>query len=1119
MAKIDLNVAQKTVPMIYAYTTPEIKRHNGWTKIGYTEQDVDKRINQQTHTSDTIWHKEWQGLAAYDDGTGRSFKDTDFHAYLRKKNYKQDNDKNNEWFEISGVESKSEFYDFRSSGGILEQGSESAIKYTLRDEQSEAVTKALNYFNAHKGGAFLWNAKPRFGKTLAAYELCKKLNAEKILIVTNRPAIANSWYDDYVRFLGLGSGYLFVSDASQIKGKSFVISRSDYESKVAHLDEGEFGGCIEFVSLQDLKGSKYLGGEFDKLREVTELWWDLLIIDEAHEGADTYKADVAFDHIKRKATLHLSGTPFKILASDTFPEEAIYNWTYADEQKRKSEYVPQKGSDNPYAKLPQLNMYTYKMSDIVKEKVQEGSKIGDENVDYAFDLNEFFETDEEGRFVHNEDINRFLNALTTNEKFPFSTDELRSELKHTVWLLNRVDSAKALVRKLKNHDIFKNYEIILAAGDGKLDDDETFDKEAKNAYDRVTKAIKEHDKTITLTVGQLTTGITIPEWTAILMLSSIQSPALYMQAAFRTQNPCLFSNGKEFFRKRNSYIFDFDPARTLILFEKFANDLSEDTANGKGDTDTRKKHVKELLNFFPVLGEDEDGEMILLDENKVLSIPRRIKSKEVVRRGFISNFLFQNISNVFAAGQAVMDIINSMQVSKEDPKKTSTEEVSLEGYNDEEISNELVIGLSKEIFGEKIYETVTTSTRDIIHDIKPEGWEDKGGEFDELAKNLTSSFNENVTKAVLDTASQRYGEEMRSPVKNSLEKRISADASKQINKVISNLKIEQSTLEADKEKELDSATTKEETNEIKERYEIKHKEAIENFKRSMDKSLEDMAKQAEATVVKTVETDKKETKKKGIEDSIRNHLRGFAMTIPSFLMAYGSDEKEINLASFDSIVPADVFKDVTSITIDEFCFLRDGGDYKDPETGESRHFDGHLFDRVVFDDSIKEFLALKKSLANYFDEKNKEDIFDYIPPQKTNQIFTPKKVVCDMVSMLEKENPSCFDNPESTFADLYMKSGMYIAEIVKRLYQSPKIKELYPDNNERLNHIFAKQVYACAPTEIIYRIALAYILGFADDIEIKKYNIKLCDTLECAKEGTLDKKLEELFPELKKAGE
>ena len=124
-----------------------------------------------------------------------------------------------------------------------------------------------------------------------------------------------------------------------------------------------------------------------------------------------------------------------------------------------------------------------------------------------------------------------------------------------------------------------------------------------------------------------------------------------------------------------------------------------------------------------------------------------------------------------------------------------------------------------------------------------------------------------------------------------------------------------------------------------------------------------------------------------------------------------------------------------------------------------------------------------------------------------------------MVAMLEKENPSCFDNPESTFADLYMKSGMYIAEIVKRLYQSSKIKELYPDNNERLNHIFAKQVYACAPTEIIYRIALAYILGFADDIEIKKYNIKLCDTLECAKEGTLDKKLEELFPELKKAGE
>ena len=166
-------------------------------------------------------------------------------------------------------------------------------------------------------------------------------------------------------------------------------------------------------------------------------------------------------------------------------------------------------------------------------------------------------------------------------------------------------------------------------------------------------------------------------------------------------------------------------------------------------------------------------------------------------------------------------------------------------------------------------------------------------------------------------------------------------------------------------------------------------------------------------------------------------------------------------------------------------------------------------------DSVKEFLNKKRQLANYFDEKNAEDIFDYIPPQKTNQIFTPKWVVKNMISRLEQENPGCFDDPDKTFVDLYMKSGMYITEIVTHLYQSGHMKQLYPDDAERLNHIFAKQVFGCAPTEIIYRICLSYILGFSDEINIEKHNITLCDTLKYAKEGTLEQKLNELFPELK----
>ena len=226
-------------------------------------------------------------------------------------------------------------------------------------------------------------------------------------------------------------------------------------------------------------------------------------------------------------------------------------------------------------------------------------------------------------------------------------------------------------------------------------------------------------------------------------------------------------------------------------------------------------------------------------------------------------------------------------------------------------------------------------------------------------------------------------------------------------------------------------------------------------------------------------------------------------------MAYG--DETVTLATFDNRVPGDVFLEVTSITLDQFKFLRDGGDYTEEETGETKHFDGNLFDKVVFDDSIKEFLALKKKLADYFDEKSIEDIFDYIPPQKTNQIFTPKTVASKMVDLLEEENPGCFDMPDKTFIDLYMKSGLYIAEIVKRLYRSEKLKELFPDKNERLKHIFKNQVYGLAPTKIIYRIATSFLLGFADDIDISEHNFKLFDALPYAKDGTLSEKLDELF--------
>lgn len=1100
MRTITIQTAERVVPMIYAYTTPQIRDHDGWTKIGYTEQDVTKRIQQQTHTADIIFNEEWRGSATFDDGSGENFTDKDFHRYLRKLGI--DNTAGTEWFHVTGPDSRVKFYDFRANRGILESLN-TVIPYTLRREQVRAVEKTVDYSRSHEKGEFLWNAKPRFGKTLSAYDFCKQIKAQNVLIVTNRPSIANSWYTDYERFLGPDSGYLFVSNASSLQGKKCVLTREQYTSYVIEEHDNEYR-CIEFISLQDLKGSIGFGGKFEKNTELADMGWDVLIIDEAHEGVDTYKTDVAFNQIKRRFTLHLSGTPFKALANDKFNEGAIFNWTYAEEQKAKRDWNYSKG-ENPYDTLPQLNLFTYQMSEIIKEELKQGVEIQGETEEYAFDLNEFFTTNGTGTFLHDSAVDKFLDSMTTQVKFPFSTDELRNELKHTLWLLNRVDSAKALARKLEAHPIFKDYKIVLAAGDGKMNGDDADDA----AFDRVNAAIAQYNKTITLSVGQLTTGVTIPEWTAVMMLSNIKSPALYMQAAFRAQNPCLFkgSNG-QFYRKERAYVFDFDPARTLTIFEEFANDLSSSTSDGRGDTDTRKEHVRELLNFFPVIGEDENGEMIELDAEKVLVIPRKIRSQEVVRRGFMSNYLFQNISNIFGAPQAVLDIIKQFTPIDEPKSKTdisadAANNLPLDENGDVKLDDEYVIGQAAEIFGPKIFDAVAEKFDDAV--AKVDVGEKKPD--DELEK-LKAVFHTSAVKPIIDQAEQKYVDDIKVSEKKRLERKLNDDADRIVEKSYGKFTIQRNKIEQQRKEQL-AQTAASEKAAVNEEFDQQKQAAAEQLKQALADSVDTFLQSSSETVVRTVETAKKEKEKQSIEDAIRDHLRGFSRTVPSFLMAYG--DENTTLENFDNIIPDEVFKEVTSISLEQFRFLRDGGDYPDEETGESKHFDGRLFDPVVFDDSVKEFLRLRVKLANYFDETQTEDIFDYIPPQKTNQIFTPKTVVKQMVDMLEEENPGCFDNPDKTFLDPYMKSGMYITEIVKRIYQSKRIQELYPDSTDRLQHIFEKQVYGLAPTEIIYRIALRYILGFGDNVKIEKYNFKQVDALPLAQEGTLESELDDIF--------
>lgn len=1121
MANVKIKTSEKVAPMIYAYTTPGVVYHDGWTKIGYTERDVDARIKEQTQTADIKAQKEWQDLAIFSDGKTR-FTDKEFHSYLTKNDIKRKDPKPDaegcpEWFYISGDESYILFGKFKRDKGVLQ--TLGVIPYVLRKEQKDAVKQTKDYFldNSHKAEC-LWNAKPRFGKTLSTYDLCKALpNINKILIVTNRPAIANSWYDDYVKFMGTESGYYFVSNVDGLKDKKYVLSREKYLDLIS---EPNHKGCIEFVSLQDLKGSIHFGGFHDKLKEVADLEWDILVIDEAHEGVDTYKTDVAFDQIKRRYTLHLSGTPFKALANDKFPSKAIYNWTYADEQKAKHEWNESSEEENPYANLPQLNLFTYKMSDIVRDKVEQGADFDNDGQNEAFcwDLNDFFDTNASGEFIHNDAVDKFLDALTKQEKFPFSTEELRKELKHTLWLLKYVSSAKALAKKLQNHEVFKDYKIVLAAGDGKIDnegnssDEISFDKNIKNSYDKVVDAIKNNDKTITISVGQLTTGITIPEWTAVMMLSNVKSPALYMQSAFRAQNPCLFKNGSDSYRKQNSYVFDFDPARTLNIVEEFANDLMADTANGRGDSDTRKQHVRELLNFFPVYGEDPNGEMIELDAEKVLSIPRSIHAKEVVRRGFMSNFLFQNVVNIFNAPKEVLDILQKFEPIKEPVgiKEDTKEELNLDDEGNVVIPEEQVIGTANDVFGEKIYGDIEQSLIDTVTTIQKEN--ESTHRRDEKLNALLDAFHTNITDTLVKTAKENYGSDLSKSTQQALVRKINTTADTFVKKQYGNYQISNNKLENERSKELEKAKQTGNIHKIAEintKFDEKKKEIEQNFMSSIQSEVKNVIDNAGRTIVDAVETDKNEKQRDSLMENVRDHLRGFSRTIPSFLMAYG--DENTTLENFDAIIPDEVFKEVTSISLEEFRKLRDGFDYID-EDGENKHYNG-FFDSVVFNDSIKEFLKKKQELSNYFDDNSKEDIFDYIPPQKTNQIFTPKKVVKEMVDNLEKENPGCFDDPNHTFIDLYMKSGLYIAEIVKRLYRNKNMKKLYPNYAERLNHIFAKQVYGLAPTEIIYRIAKSFILGFSKDIKIDKDNLKLFDSLPFAQDGTLKQKLDEVFGE------
>lgn len=1060
----------EVVPYIYSWKTPDIPKYDGWEKIGYTEQDSSEtRIAQQASQLSVEKVQVWSYRATFITEDGGRFTDTDFHAFLKQQRVEREAPpkykRRTEWHHFATAPRTSRDYilDFISKNFATPQPV-AEEDYTLRPEQEAAVAQAITALG-EADGEVLWNAKPRFGKTLTTYDLMQEMDVRRALIVTNRPAIANSWYDDFQRFIAHQTTYQFVSESPSLSERSPMTREQWRAFSKEHLDEHP--RILEFVSLQDLKGSQYFGGSYPKLKHIAEMDWDMLVIDEAHEGIDTTKTDVAFDQIKRSHTLHLSGTPFKALASGRFSEDQIFNWTYEDEHTAREQWSD--GSqDNPYASLPTLNLLTYQLSRMITDRLAEGVAVDEDqaNVDYTFDLAEFFRTKDNGFFEYEPEVIKFLDTLTTNEKYPFSTLELRDEIRHSFWLLNRVSSAKALERLLKKHEVFKDYTIVMAAGDGRSASDESLDETSDDAattgksLDKVRDAIKKAEavggKTITLSVGQLTTGVTVPEWTAVIMLSNISSPALYMQAAFRAQNPHTFvRSDNTVLQKKNAYIFDFAPERTLTIFDAFANNLAPHPPIDRGE---RQESIRRLLNFFPVLGEDSEGQMIELDASQVLTFPQVFKAREVVRRGFLSNLLFANVAGIFRYSEHVKEILDKLPTAKQGKVTTGqslelpypppiTDKDGNVKVDVETVINPKVAELGTPVWSTEAIPPVDASTpvrtaATKIAEAVTEQARTKRAELQETY-GLTAKQIERDTSATEAT------------VKAEVERAYAEHH-------IAQWHLEDEAKEASTEAEAQAVATK-------------RAEADRAFQANILSIVKETMERIVPEVVTREETKKVQKQADTAMADARSHLRGFARTIPMFLMAYG--DRDIRLANFDNYTPDDVFEEIAGISELEFRILRDGQEFTEDD-GSVTTIPG-LFDEAVFDEAVQEFLDKKDELADYFNRELTEDIFAYIPQQKTSLVFTPKAVVTKMVDILEAENPGIFADPTKTFADPFSTAGLFLMELVRRL--DTGLAEAIPDHDERLRHILTSQIYEMSHNNILHRITIEAVSGGVEE--------------------------------------
>lgn len=630
-----------------------------------------KRIKQYMTTAGLPFDLQWAELA-YRKNDKTWFRDYDVHKVLQKSGVKKaESLKGNEWFKTD-LETIKEAITAVKEGKTainVENNDKKSNAIVLRPEQKEAIEVAKKAFKKYSkrkkdspANHVLWNAKMRFGKTITALELVKEMKFEKVLIMTHRPVVSDSWYDDFRKLNLANLNYTY---GSRDKGLT-----------LEELFKGD-NPFIYFASIQDLQGSYSLGGSVSNKNElVSKIDWDLIIIDEAHEGTMTDKTQTVLNHVLKEDTkvLELSGTPFNLI--DKYEDDQIFTWDYVMEQQAKEQwYQNHPNEKNPYEMLPKVNMYTFEMN----KNFGQSEFIDPTNRSFKF--SEFFRVDEQGNFIYEREVKRFLDNITTPNKktnYPYSTPEFRDKLRHTLWILPSRSSAKALEKLMNSHPVFgMDYEVVNVVDK----DDNQDEAHSKNDLERVRNAIGDDPtktRTITLTVRKLTTGVNIPQWTGVMFLSNTNSAMQYLQAAFRAQTP--YSHEK-FGMKTNCYIFDFAPDRALTIM---SDSVRLSSGAGKLATPEQKYKMGELLNFLPIIGEQGHG-MKEYRVDTLLTKLKKVYAEKAVQTGFDDDSIYSD--ELLKLDYVDINDFNNLKAivgTTKKEKKATQVDVNSSGLTDEE---------------------------------------------------------------------------------------------------------------------------------------------------------------------------------------------------------------------------------------------------------------------------------------------------------------------------------------------------------------------------------------------------------------------------------------------------